>query len=165
MSKWKKYVNWPYFERLLRVIEVVAVILASCVVFQIPGQISEWRNSQENRSMDLLLRLESKLDSGTNYKISLLIDNKQPILVQNKGKFSTNDLDQYLSDVTSVCDAYQKGLISINSLSDWFYDYLIKIGNNQEIQDYLRTIRQEDKDYFSGIDYAIKDINNLNKIK
>lgn len=158
-----KSITWAMFDRFLRVLEVVAMVVAATIVLQIPGQMNEWRSSQEGRSMDLLLRLESKLNSGNNYKIALAIDKYKPILRQNKGPYSTDDLDQYLNDLTSVSDAYQRELISSESLNNWFSDYFVKVDKNKEVRDYLIQIRKDDPEYYTGIDYVIRDIYSLSK--
>jgi len=157
-----KYLEWKYFDRILKIIEVSAVLLASIFTYltvkQIPVQIKEWQNSQDSRAMSLLLKMDDKLQQGIDYKISLAINKNNPLLIKNHGKFTEDDLDVYLGDLSSVSDMYQKKLISMDDLYKWFSDYIIKSYENKEIQEYLGKIRTEDESYFKDIDTAYKDI-------
>lgn len=156
--KFKKIFRWECVEKALRVIEVIAIVSAACIIFNIPGQIKEWENSQGNRSLDLLLKLEDKMGDGNNEKIFNYIDNNKPILIQNKGTLTEDDMDYYLSNLTSIAWAYENNLISSDDLYTWFSEYLIKTCENKEVQTYLLKIRKIDPAYYMGIDSAYSDV-------
>jgi hypothetical protein len=128
--KLKKIFHWEYVERTLRIIEVSAIVVASFIIFQIPHQIKEWENARGERSLNVLFQLETKLISAKNREIYNSIEKNKPLLTENKGKFSTEDLDFYLNDIMSIVDAKDRNLIDLKDIYDWFSNYFIKTYHN-----------------------------------
>ena len=154
--KLKDKFRWSNFERFLRVTEVCAIVFAVYMIFQIPHQIKEWENVQSERCLNVLLQFDAKLKSGKNRQIYNAIKNNKPLLTQNKGKFSTEDLDFYLDDVTSIGDAEDRKLIKLEDIYYWFEDYFISTHNNKEIRKYLSEIRKDSPDSYEGLEVTAK---------
>lgn len=156
--KLKNIYHWTNVEHFLRIIEVCAILGAAYVIFQIPNQIKEWENLQSDRCLNLLLQFEGKLKSGKNRQIYYMIKKNMPLLSENKGKFSTEDLDFYLDDITSVVDAEDRKLISLEDVYNWFNDYFISTYNNEEIRKYLSDIRKNSPDSYEGLEVIVKEL-------
>lgn len=150
--KHKVLVNWEIVSRIFQIVEVIAIVVASFVVFQIPDQIREWNLNQSSRSTDLLLRLEDRLRDGNNRKIVTAIENNKPILFKNKGLMTTQNLDYYLNDLMSISDLYGKGLIDCDSAYSWFSNYFEKTLNNKEVLGYINESRLIDLNNLGGLE-------------
>jgi hypothetical protein len=150
--------HWPNIDHALRIIEVCAIVVAASVMWQIPHQIKEWENVQGERSLNVLLQIDAKLKSGKNRQIYNTIKKNKPILTENKGKFSTEDLDYYLDDITSIADAEDRKLIKLGDIYNWFEDYFISIHNNMEIRKYLSDIRKDSPDSYEGLEETINEL-------
>lgn len=162
--KHKVLVKWEIVSRILQIVEVIAIVIASFVVFQIPSQINEWNLSQGNRSTDLLLRLEDRLREGNNRKVISAIENYKPILLENKGVLTKQDLDYYIGDLMSIRDTYEKGLIDCDSAYEWFSNYFDETLENVEVKKYIVDMRKNDENIFRGIEVFRETINNCDQL-
>ena len=151
-------IKWTTVEKMMRIVEVIAIVCAALVVIQIPHQIKEWRSNQEDRSFNLLAKLDEKLKQGMNREIFNTIRRNKPILKESGGRFESYELDYYLDDLGSINDAYSRKIIDKDSVYEWFSDYLIKTFKNKEIGEYLRKIRKGDPQYYSGLEEFAKEI-------
>lgn len=115
-------------------------------------QIEDFKNSQNNREVEYVLNFDDRLNSGTNYRLGLAVDKNRPILQNNSGNFTTDDLDLFLGVYNQLSDVYDKGLISQGLLYSNFSYGLMRAYQNEEIQEYLKKIRTEDESYFQGFD-------------
>lgn len=104
------------------------------------------------QSAELMLTFNEYLGSETNFKIITLIENNQPILIENGGKFSSAELDNYLSTLELLSNVYFNRLITDDMLYNAFDYTIIKTYQNKEITDYLKKIRQEDPMFFMGFE-------------
>ena len=96
--------------------------------------------------------LYDKIREGSNKGIGIALDYKQPILVDQKGLYTEDNLDEFLGVLHDVgLNLYQKRLDGDDVCSS-FYDIGIKAWENEEIQEYLIKIRKEDQTYFLAFD-------------
>lgn len=158
----RSFYNWERFSKFLQIIQTFSVVIALIVVIQIPGQINEWKSNQTNRSTDLLLRLEDRLRENNNEKIISAIEKNKPILIENKGVLSRQDLDYFLNDLLSINDIYNKELIDCNSIYMWFSDYLDQTIKNKEVINYIFEKRKTDENSFRGLEEFTDEINKCN---
>lgn len=158
----KFFKSWSFYERVLRVLEVIFIALAALVILQIPRQIREWEYSQENRSLDVLFRLEDRMLNKTNQQIFITIENGGPLL-KPPGKFTSDELDLYLDDLMSIEDAYSRNLIDIESTYSWFYDYFYFTSRNPEIKEYLKIIREKNSDYYGVFEEIVEKLEEYRK--
>lgn len=101
---------------------------------------------------DLIIRYSAKLDAAPNVQILDLIERSQPILTSNGGPITTIALDNYLGIFHSVSDRYDDGLVPRSLVISEFGDAVSRTYKNKEIQEYLAAIRQENEEYFQGLD-------------
>lgn len=146
MKNFFKKLNWTHTERTLRFIEVAAIIVG--VIFAMV-QIRDVRNMQ---SAQLMLDFNNQLNSDTNSKIITDIENGEPVLKENSGNFTSNDVDKYLSTYELLYNTYDAGLITGNMLYSGFSYDIIKTYDNQEIQTYLKKVRVDNKNIFAGFE-------------
>ena len=156
--KVKNIYHWRNIEHFLRIIEVCAIVGAAYVILQIPNQIKEWESAQGERCLNLLLQFEGKLKSANNRQIYYVIKKNMPLLIENQGRFSTEDLEFYLDDITSIVDAEDRKLISLEDVYNWFNDYFIRTYNNEEIKKYLSDIRKNSPDSYQGLEVIVKEL-------
>ena len=113
---------------------------------------AEIESGKASRSADFILRFDERLTREPFQKIRSAIENGKPILKAHGGKFSEDDLEGYLDILDSLNDVYSKGVIS----KDLFYNsYSYDIENaydNSEVKAYLKDIRKEDPDFYSGFE-------------
>jgi hypothetical protein len=144
MKRFFSKLKWSNTERVLRFLEVTAIIVG--VVFTMV-QIRDVRNMQ---SAQLMLDFNNQLNSDTNSKIITAIENNQPIFKENSGNFTSTDVDKYLSVYELLYDTYDAGLITGSMLYSGFSYDIIKTYDNQEIQAYLKKVMVDNKDIFAG---------------
>lgn len=148
----KLKINWELFSRILRILEVIAII--GGVIFTVI-QIRDLRNSQ---SAQLMLNFNDELNSDINANLITAIEENKPILKENGGDFSTTDIDRYLGIYELLNNVSEVGLISDDMLYNAFSYGIVKTYQNKEIQNYLSKIRQEDEFFFRGFGLLSEDL-------
>jgi hypothetical protein len=143
--------DWKHIEKILRIIEVVAILVG--VIFA-TIQIRDLRN---NESAQLMLEFNKSLSEEINSNLITAIENNDPILKINGGQFTTTDIDHYLTIYELLNNVSEVGLINDEMLYNAFAYDIIKTFQNKEIKDYLFNIRKENKNFFIGFEtLAIK---------
>jgi len=145
-------INWKLFSRILRLLEVGAII--GGVIF-VMIQIRDFRNSQ---SAQLMLEFNKDLNSDINASLITAIEENKPILKENGGEFTATDIDRYLGAYELLNNVSEAGLISDDMLYNAFSYDIIKTYQNKEIQDYLSKIRQENNSFFLGFELLAQDL-------
>ena len=144
--------DWKQTEKILRIIEVLAII--GGVLFA-TVQIRDLRN---NESARLMLEFNKELNSDLNANLITAIEENKPILKQSGGEFTTTDIDRYLGAYELLNNVSVAGLISDDMLYNAFAYDVVKTYQNKEIQDYLAKTRQEDNSFFRGFGALAQDI-------
>src|SRR5260370_38776325 len=104
------------------------------------------------RSADLIIRYGSLLDKQPNPRLRIAIESGKPILKAHGGKFSPDELEDYLGIFDNLNDLYEKGMIDKDLFyNEYSYD-AVKLYDNAEVQSYLKEIRKEKADFFIGVD-------------
>lgn len=151
INKWKVFLN---FLHILQAIAAVAII--SGVIFT-AIQVRDLRN---NQSAQLMLEFNKELSSDINSRLITAIENNVPIFKENGGEFTSTNIDQYLTVYELLNNVSEVGLISDDMLYNAFAYDVIKTYQNQEIKDYLFTVRQEDEYFFIGFEVLAKSLLN-----
>lgn len=150
--KLKLMIKWTQCERILRVIEVFAVVIG--IIFA-GIQVKAMRDMQ---SAQLMLEFNTSLDNGNNAKIIEAIEKNEPLLQDNGGLFSSPDIDRYLSTYELLSNAWVFGLINDTMLYNAFNYDLTKTYKNKEIRSYLAEIRKENPLFFAGFENLAKSL-------
>ncbi len=138
---------------MLVLVQTLALIAS---VYLLREQIKDLENTQSNRSADLIFRFDERLDKTPYSKLRLAIENGRPLLKAHGGKFSDDDLEGYLDIWDSLNDVYSKGLISRDMFYNSYSYDIEKAYDNAEVQEYLKEIRKEDADFYSGFENLAK---------
>jgi|SRR3989344_3852784 len=145
-NTYMKKIEWKSLEKILRIIEVIAII--SGVIFAMI-QIRDLRNDQ---SAQLMLEFNRSLSEDTNSRLITAIENNNPILKIHGGEFTTTDIDHYLTIYELLNNVSEVGLITDDMLYNGFAYDIIKTFKHQEIKNYLFDIRKEDNNFFVGFE-------------
>jgi hypothetical protein len=74
------------------------------------------------------------------------------------GKFSADDLEDYLGIFDSLNDLYEKGMVNQGLFyNEYSYD-VEKLFDNAEVQTYLKDIRKAEADFYIGVDKLAKEM-------
>ena len=144
--------DWEQTEKILRIIEVLAIV--GGVIF-VAVQIRDLRN---NQSAQLMLEFNKELNSDLNENLITAIEENKPILKQSGGEFTTTDIDRYLGAYELLNNVSVAGLISDDMLYNAFAYDIMKTYQDKEIQDYLSKIRQGDSSFFRGFGVLAQDL-------
>jgi len=147
------------FLGLLKKLEPLFVFLGVGAIVLIPFQIRNFSNQEGKNALDLLLVLTERAETPTSLKIFKRIVDGQPILLENKGPYAEEDLDDFLNNYESVGSAYSRKLISLELACDWFGDNINEINKNKEISKYFS---ENNPKYFEKLKMLATDFNNSN---
>lgn len=117
-------------------------------------QINDLENSRSNRSVDLVFKFNERLRPFLRLRTA--IENDRPILKARGGKFREDDLESYLDVFDSLSDVYKLNLIDKDAFYNEFSYDLVKAYDNAEVQAYLKDIRTEDPNFYSGFENLAK---------
>ena len=92
----------------------------------------------------------------------LAIWHKKPVITQ---KITEDDLDLYLSDVTTISDVYDRRLITMDDVYEWFYYYVVDSYENPEVKKYIAKSRKEDPESYDGLDRLYKELKQFKRPK
>ena len=81
------------------------------IIYSLVIAVRALHASQAQTSADTTLKFEQLFNSPTNRKILIAIEHDKPILEENKGTLTTDDLDNYLGDLSFLDDAYDSQVI------------------------------------------------------
>ena len=138
---------------MLVLVQTLALIAS---VYLLREQIKDLENTKSNRSADLIFRFDERLDKPPYSRLRLAIESNKSILKAHGGKFSDDDLEGYLDIWDSLNDVYAKGLISKDMFYNSYSYDLEKAYDNAEVQAYLKEVRKEDPEFYSGFESLAK---------
>jgi hypothetical protein len=146
---------WKHISGVLVLFQTIA-LLAS--VYFLREQAKDLPDTKASRSVDLVLKFDERLSKPPFLKLRTAVEYNKPILRANHGKFTEEDLESYLGILDSLNDVYRQGLITKDLFySAYSYD-IEKAYDNAEVQTYLKEIRKEDPDFYSGFERLAKEI-------
>ncbi len=119
---------------------------------------AEMSRTEAARAADLLLRFDERLSKEPYPKLAAAIDSHKHVLKENGGKFTDDDLEGYLNILEAMNDLYQKHLIPEDLFYSGYSYEIEKAYDNSEIQDYLKKIRKDEADLYSGFDQIAKEM-------
>jgi hypothetical protein len=144
------------FFNFLRILEVAAIV--GGVIFA-AFQLSDFRYTQ---SAQFMLQFNQELSTSKNSQLAEAIENNQPVFITNGGKFTTADVDNYLTNYELLNSTFQAGLIDNDMLYNGFSYDLVKTYRNPEIKSYIDQIRKTNNDnqLFAGFEQLAKAVQN-----
>lgn len=127
---------------IITIIGFPVLVVSMLFVFYQIEELKQVASSQNN------IALNTEFFNDTNTGIISAIENDQPILIEDKGKYTDAQLDNYLGDFDTISDAYDEGLLSENDFCDSFSYYVQITASSSEIQKYMIS---EGSSYYSGL--------------
>lgn len=142
--------NWEKLSYKISVFGFVLVLITSVLSFY---QIVEVKRGISTQN---IIAINQQLFDQINTGIFSSIDNKLPILIENGGKYSDYQLDNYLGIFEMIYPIFNDGYLTLDNYCSQFSYYTDKSSNNLEIQNYLKIIRQENSKFFNGFNNLVK---------
>src|SRR5712664_4700183 len=125
---------------------------ARAMAQQLEVMRAEIENTKLGRSADLMLRFDEHLDKKPYPKLRSTIQSGKPILKAHGGKFSNDELEDYLGIFDSLNDLYEKGMIDKDLFYNRYSYDVEKLYDNAEVQSYLKDIGKAEADFYIGVD-------------
>ncbi len=146
--------KWINFERIITIIQVI-LLLGGFIV----GYL-ELNNLTETTSGELSLQLFEDISSDRVFKnnpgiINALIS-EEPILQKNGGRYSEDDLNNYLALFNWIAAANESGVLSDDMVYNLHSDLLLNSYENPEVGGYIKQIRDINPDYYSALVGLVK---------
>lgn len=114
------------------------------------------RSGDKAARMTNFIALTEAFFNSTNTEIIRAIDEVRPIRIVNGGKFSDEELDNYLGDFDTIAETYREELISEEQVCTSFSYYIKETKKSGEITAYIQANRREQPPgagaFFSGLD-------------
>ena len=150
----RKILDWKNFEKYLRVLEVLAVIIG--VTFA----AAELRDVRKMQSAQLMLSFNAELNSEKNSRIVYAVEEGGPVFKDYGGEFNANDIDKYLSVYELINNVWNAGLITDDMMYNAFSFSLMKTHQNKEIENYVAEQRRKYRDplLFDGYETLAKSV-------
>lgn len=145
MGDMKKYIKWQYVKMIMETVQFLILVLGVCFSVY---QINEMANNRLGRKNELAIFYFDRLNSGSNRKINIAINNKKSILKDIK----PDQIDDFLNDLHGVGNGLERGLLDGDIVCSDFSDIAIKAYENNEIKNYLLSVRNEDNTFFKSFD-------------
>ena len=140
---------WRHISGVLVLVQTIALIGS---VYVLREQINDLRDTKSSRSADFIFKFNEQLNKAPLARLRLAIVGRKPILKKNGGKFSEDDLEEYLDLWEGLNDIYVKGLIN----KEMFYNsYSYDIGKayeNAEVQTFVKESQREAPDFYTGFE-------------
>jgi len=151
---------WDYVSRSLMALEIISIITGLYFIWvQLKNIVDNQKLSfdqasteQNIREIQFLKDFKKELTTGVNYQIYTSLVHGKPILRENGGTFTTDDLKEYLSVFNELSFVSGKGFIDGSVIWSFFYYYIAYTFENKEIQTYLKLLREYSPGRFGGLD-------------
>jgi hypothetical protein len=124
---------------------VIATLLAGALqTYFLEKQVSDTRDIE---SSGLMFSLAKDFRTGVSSDLIYAIaTNETPLLTENKGKFTDEQLDNYLVGYELLDQAYSQGLITKDMLSVAFSYDIERAYQNNEVTSFIHEARQDNRD-------------------
>jgi hypothetical protein len=125
--------RWAYAATIIGVpLLLAALMLAYCQI----------RDASKAARLTNFITLTNEFFNPTNTAIISTIEDGKPILIENKGRYTDAQLDNYLGEFDTIDTAYTQGLLSEEHLCISFSYYADITNKNKEITAYIKSQRR-----------------------
>ena len=106
-------------------------------------------------------------DKKQNQKIIATIEEEEPLLVDNGGKFTLYQLDDYLGYFELMALFEKRGVIDFKLIDEMFGHYITCAHKNKEIAKYIEDLRANRKDdtYYEHFYDLVGRVEEMNKVR
>jgi hypothetical protein len=143
--------RWAYAATIIGVpLLLAALLLAYCQI----------RDASKAARLTNFITLTNEFFNPTNTAIISTIEDGKPILIENKGRYTDAQLDNYLGEFDTIDTAYTEGLLSEEHLCISFSYYADITNKNKEITAYIKSQRRtqgrNSSPFFLGFSKVVK---------
>ena len=140
---------WPFTQqRLVAGASLVTIVGLPLAVLQ----LCDLREQRTLRAIQVAMYADQQLNSGSSVKIRHAIEKRRPILEENGGAFTREELSDYLDIFEALSDAYDRGQISRELLYIWHSYAIARAYEKEEIKRFVAEERKEDPDFYTGFE-------------
>ena len=111
---------------------LIGLLLAYC----------QLRDTNKVARLTNFITLTNEFFNPTNTAIISTIEDAKPILIENKGKYTDTQLDNYLGEFDTIYTAYIEGLLTEEHLCVSFSYYADITNKNKEVIAYINSQRR-----------------------
>ena len=140
----------------MSVIQFVVIIFGVTFTVQ---QIEDMKNNQLSKRYDLYVSTYDRLNSGTNRQVMLAVSKNIPILKSEGGRFTEDQVDDYLGELQDVNDKMNRDLLSTDLVCQGFYYIAKDTLSNRYIQKYIT----ENEKVYPGVYSWVDDLSEFMK--
>jgi hypothetical protein len=133
-------------------VRAVTVIAGLVTIIGLPFavyQLWDLRDQRANRSMQVLMMVDQQLNSEVNVAIRHAILDHRPLLKPG-GTFTENELSDYLDTLEVLAFHFERKLVDLDSIDDWYGETIDTTYRNDEVQAYIRKQQKDGPDYWNG---------------
>lgn len=146
-----KFFHKLNFDSFIQIFTLLVLIVG---VYLTVIQIGDLRKVNSGQiALDITRDIYSKERYPNNPEIIKLIEQNKPILVDDKGKFQEQDLDNLLGEWNLIARFNQLSILSDDLVYEQFSFDLVKAYENTEIKSYINRVRKENNDNLFYADF------------
>jgi hypothetical protein len=161
-SRWTRlWEGWKHSSvpvLLQTVLILVQTLALTYSVYLVREQTIDIENTKSNRSADFIFRFNDRLEKPPYGELRLAIASGEPILKEQGGKFTEEDLEGYLDLWEGLHDLYVKGLISKDMFYNSYSYDIEKAYDNPEVQAFVKESQKESPEFYTGFQNLAKEM-------
>jgi hypothetical protein len=166
MTSWTRLRPWftPSEEAVRRWVvmqSLVTIVTLPLVLWQV-YDLSEQRTGRE---ISALMALDQRLDLEGSRAIRHRLYARKPMpLLRPDGPATPESLGDFLDTFESLAALWQRNLVDIESVDEWFGDLIERAAAHPEIRAYIREQQREDPDFYTAFQDMAEKIAKLNPV-
>jgi hypothetical protein len=146
-----KDIHWIPLTQL--VVNLVTIAGFVVVLYQLENNRKKDYEQRSSQSVQLMFQINEHVRSGTSSRLVAAINSGAPIF-EPKGKFTDEDVDNYLMNWELLAVAYDHSVINRGMLYDAFSYDISAAWKNPEIQKFIKDTRKQsgESDLYGGVE-------------
>ncbi len=128
-------------------------------------QVYDLREQRTGREISTLMGLEQRLDvEGSRAIRHRSYASKQMPLLRPDGPATPESLGDFLDTFESLAALWERNLVDIKSIDEWFGDLIQRAAAHPEIRAYLGEQQNEDPDFYTAFQDMAEKVAKLNPV-
>ena len=119
-------------------------------------QVLDIKHNQLDKKYNLYTISYDRLNTGTNRAIYSAINSNSPLLATQGGKFSEEEVGDYLNELQDVYTKLDRGLIDPAMVCEGFYFTVKDTISNKYIEEFISERRIDYADSYFGVDALVE---------
>ena len=140
---------WPFtIERLGSIASIVTIIGFPLAIYQLWDLVEQ----RSLRALQIAMHADQQLASPSQLRIKHAIQKGRPILEENGGKSTREELSDYLDTFEAIADAQERRLATRDVIYIWHGYAIARAFENSEVRKFIAEERREDPDFYTGFE-------------